>query len=108
MRYIGRQPDERVTSQIARDVCEREGFKAMLSGSITSLGSRYVIALSAVNCSTGDALGLEQVEADEAQDEERELGDEIEVPPAEAVRNAPEPECGRRFHRGSSRGDAGF
>ncbi|PYT31472.1 MAG: hypothetical protein DMG57_05025 [Acidobacteria bacterium] len=74
MRYIGRQPDERVTSQIARDVCEREGFKAMLSGSITSLGSRYVIALSAVNCSTGDALGLEQVEAEDKEHVLRALG----------------------------------
>jgi tetratricopeptide (TPR) repeat protein len=35
----------------------------MLSGSISSLGSLYVIGLKAVNCNSGDALAQEQVEA---------------------------------------------
>jgi eukaryotic-like serine/threonine-protein kinase len=67
LRFMGRSPDERVTNAIAREVCEREGFKAMLVSSISSLGSRYVIALNAVNCSTGDALAREQVEAEDKE-----------------------------------------
>ena len=61
---MGRSPEERVTGEIAREICERQGIKAVLSGSIASLGSHYVIALQAVNCHTGDSLAREQVEAD--------------------------------------------
>jgi len=64
---MGRSPDERVTNALAREVCEREGFKAMLSGSIGMLGSRFVIALNAVNCATGDTLAREQVEAEDKE-----------------------------------------
>jgi serine/threonine protein kinase/tetratricopeptide (TPR) repeat protein len=67
LRFMGRSPDEHVTNAVAREVCEREGFKAMLNGSISSLGSRYVIALNAVSCSTGDALAREQVEAEDKE-----------------------------------------
>ena len=67
LRFMGRSPDERVTNTLAREVCEREGFKAMLVSSISSLGSRYVIALNAVSCSTGDALAREQVEAEDKE-----------------------------------------
>jgi tetratricopeptide (TPR) repeat protein/predicted Ser/Thr protein kinase len=63
LRYMGRSPDERVTGEIAREVCERQSLKAMLTGSIASLGSHYVLALEAVNCRTGDSLAREQVEA---------------------------------------------
>jgi tetratricopeptide (TPR) repeat protein len=64
LRYMGRPPDERVSTDIAREICLREGAKAMLEGSISSLGSHYVIDLGAVNAQTGDSLAREQVEAD--------------------------------------------
>ena len=35
LRFMGRSPDEHVTNTVAREVCEREGFKAMLNGSIS-------------------------------------------------------------------------
>jgi len=63
LRYMGRSPDERVSGEIAREVCERRGLKAMLAGSITSLGTHYVIALEAADCRTSDSLAREQVEA---------------------------------------------
>ncbi len=63
LQLLGRSPDERVTGPIAREVCEREGVKAMLSGSIAGLGSHFVIALDAVNCATGESLAREQIEA---------------------------------------------
>lgn len=61
--YMGRSADERVTSTLAREICAREGVKAVLNGSIESLGSHYAVALNAVNCRTGDSLAREQVEA---------------------------------------------
>ena len=68
LELMGRLVDERVTRAIGREICQREGIKAMLAGSIAGLGSTYVITLDAVNCRTGESLAGEQVEA-ESQDE---------------------------------------
>ena len=64
LRLMGRSPSERLTQDVAREVCQRAQCKAMLTGSISSLGSRYVLGLKAVNCETGDSLGSQQTEAD--------------------------------------------
>ena len=64
LRFMGRSPDERVSTEVAREICLREGAKAMLAGSIASLGSHYVIDLKAVNAQTGDSLAREQSEAE--------------------------------------------
>src|SRR5580693_3485913 len=64
LKFMGRSADERITKDVAHEICLREGIKAMLIGSISSLGSHYVITLEAVNAQTGDSLDREQVEAD--------------------------------------------
>jgi tetratricopeptide (TPR) repeat protein/predicted Ser/Thr protein kinase len=61
---MGQPTDARVTSAVGREICEREGIKAMLTGSIAGLGSHYVITLDAVNVRGGDSIGREQVEAE--------------------------------------------
>lgn len=61
--FMGRQPNERLTADLARDLCQRVGSKAMLSGSVASLGSQYVLTLNAINCATGDSLAQEQAQA---------------------------------------------
>jgi serine/threonine protein kinase len=63
LKLMGRSPSERITPEMAREVCQRTGDKAMLSGSIAALGSHYVIGLKAVNCDTGDVLAVAQEEA---------------------------------------------
>jgi eukaryotic-like serine/threonine-protein kinase len=67
LRYMGRPSGERITSDVAKEICLREGVKAMLTGSIASLGSHYVITVGAVNAQTGDSLAREQVEADDKE-----------------------------------------
>ena len=64
LRFMGEPPDARLTPAIARDLCQRVGSRAYLSGSIGSLGTQYVLGLSAVSCRTGDALAQELVTAD--------------------------------------------
>ena len=64
LRLMGKSPDERVTRDVGREICERQGIKALLSGSIASLGSHYVITLEALNARTGDPVAREQIEAD--------------------------------------------
>ncbi|HUF82417.1 MAG TPA: tetratricopeptide repeat protein, partial [Burkholderiales bacterium] len=61
--FMGRSPDEAMTEPVAREICQRLNVKAMLSGSIASLGSQYVIALTAINCENGDRLATEQIQA---------------------------------------------
>jgi predicted Ser/Thr protein kinase len=63
LKMMGQQPDAKLTPEIARDLCQRAGSKAYLSGSIASLGSQYVLGLTAVNCLTGDALAEVQERA---------------------------------------------
>jgi serine/threonine protein kinase/tetratricopeptide (TPR) repeat protein len=63
LQFMGRSKDERVTGSVAREICEREHIKAMMSGSIATLGSEYVVAIDATNCATGDSLAREQVTA---------------------------------------------
>ena len=58
-----RSPDERVTQAIGREVCQRQGIKAMMTGEISALGESFVVNLNAVDCQTGDALAREQVTA---------------------------------------------
>jgi eukaryotic-like serine/threonine-protein kinase len=57
---MGLTSTQRVTGEIARELCERVGSKAMLEGSISSLGSEYVIDLNAINCASGDILLADQ------------------------------------------------
>ena len=64
LRFMGLPASTHLTDDITRQICLRTGSKAMLSGSISTLGSHYVIGIKAVNCRTGDSLGNEQTEAD--------------------------------------------
>jgi len=64
LRFMGRSPDERITKEVGKEICERQGIKAMLVGSIASLGSHYVITLEALNARSGDPIAREQVEVD--------------------------------------------
>jgi eukaryotic-like serine/threonine-protein kinase len=58
------QPKQgRLTPELARDVCQRTASAATIEGSISNLGSQYVLGLKAVNCRTGDLLSEEQVTA---------------------------------------------
>jgi len=55
--------DARLTRELAREVCQRTGSAASIEGSISSLGSQYVLGLKAVNCRSGDVLANEQATA---------------------------------------------
>ncbi|MGA7930141.1 MAG: protein kinase [Candidatus Sulfotelmatobacter sp.] len=68
LRMMGRTANERVTGDVGRELCLRTGSKALLGGTISSLGSHYLIDLNAVACSTGDTLANEQGEATTKED----------------------------------------
>ena len=64
LRFMGRSPDDRITRDVGREICQRQGIKAMLAGSITRFGSNYVITIEAIDPRSGDPFASEQVEAD--------------------------------------------
>ena len=57
-------PTARLTPDIAREICARAGIPAYITGSITSLGTHYVIRVDAVNARTGDYFTREQAEVE--------------------------------------------
>jgi eukaryotic-like serine/threonine-protein kinase len=63
LKLMGDPPDARVTPEVGREICQRGGIKALVHGSITSLGSAYVVSLEAVNAATGGSIGVEQIQA---------------------------------------------
>jgi eukaryotic-like serine/threonine-protein kinase len=60
---MGRPTSERISRDVARELCIRTGSKAIVLGSISSLGGQYVVGLNAVACSSGDTLAEEQEQA---------------------------------------------
>jgi len=63
VKYLGKPEDTPVTPAIAREIGEREGMKAILTGTIANLGKEYVITLTAQNTATGDEIVSEQAQA---------------------------------------------
>ena len=63
LKFMGRSPEERVTSEVGREICQRNGIKALLSGSIAPIASKYMVTLTATNAGTGDTLAEVQQQA---------------------------------------------
>src|SRR5271157_2014149 len=75
LKLMAKSPGTKLTPEVARDLCQRAGAKAYVSGAIASLGSQYVIGLDAVNCKSGDLLAQEQVTAENKEHVLRALGE---------------------------------
>jgi tetratricopeptide (TPR) repeat protein/predicted Ser/Thr protein kinase len=75
LRMMGRKPGDRLTREVARDLCQRTASKAMIGGSISQLGASYVLSLDATNCRTGDTIEKTQVQAGRKDDVLRALGE---------------------------------
>src|SRR5436190_19952215 len=75
MRVLILSPDQRVTPEVGREICQRWVLKEMLPGSMASMGRNYVISAEAVNPQTGEALAREQGEAEGKEQVLRSLGE---------------------------------
>jgi DNA-binding winged helix-turn-helix (wHTH) protein/Tfp pilus assembly protein PilF len=74
LRQMGQPADARLTAEIAHEICERTSSAAVLDGSISPLGSKYVLALRAKACQSGTVLAEEQVQASRKEDVLNALG----------------------------------
>ena len=63
LKFMNQPPETRMTSELTREICQRIGSKALITGSISGLGNHFAVNLSAVNCQTGDSLARAEAEA---------------------------------------------
>ena len=63
LRLMARPTNTRLTSDVAREICQRTGSKVYIAGSIAGLGTQYVLGLKAVNCQNGYTLAQDQATA---------------------------------------------
>ena len=68
LQMMGQPADARLTPAVALEICERTASAAVLNGSIASIGSQYVLGLSAVDCRNGRVLDAEQAQATRKED----------------------------------------
>ena len=75
LKLMNRAPSERITQEVAREICIRTNSKGLLTGSIAGIGSQYLIGLKAVNCQTGDTLASAEATAENRDKVLKALGD---------------------------------
>ncbi|HEX5733390.1 MAG TPA: protein kinase [Blastocatellia bacterium] len=74
LRLMERSQDEKITREVGREICQRRGIKALLVGTIASLGRNYVITLEAINSQSGEAIARQQAEAEGKEEVLKALG----------------------------------
>ena len=75
LKLMGKPVESAPTGETAREVCQRVGAKAMLTGSIASLGGRYVMSLRAEGCANGESIDNQQAQASGKEQVLSTLGD---------------------------------
>jgi serine/threonine protein kinase len=60
---MGQRSDAKLTSAIAREVCQRTGSAAVLDGSIAEIGAQYQLTVKAVHCANGELLASAETRA---------------------------------------------
>ncbi len=68
LKLMGHSLEERLTPEVAQEVCQRTESKLAVTGSIASLGSKYLLGLNAENCQTGDSIASQQVQVTKKED----------------------------------------
>src|SRR5262249_14990131 len=52
LKMMGHSPDEPVTQAAALEVCQRSSGKVVVAGSISNLGTQYLLGLAGIRCDT--------------------------------------------------------
>jgi tetratricopeptide (TPR) repeat protein len=68
LNLMGRPANTKLTSEVAAQICERTGSAAVTEGSITNLGTEFVMRLRASDCRTGEILHNEHASASNKAD----------------------------------------
>jgi eukaryotic-like serine/threonine-protein kinase len=63
-----RGADDHMTGKVAIEVCQRAGGKVTVQGSISSIGTTYLVGLAAIRCDNGEPIAREEVETRRKED----------------------------------------
>ncbi len=72
---MAKPKDARLTHELVAEICQRTASAATIEGSVSNIGSQYVLGLRAVNCRNGDLLAQEQVTAQGKEQVLKSLGE---------------------------------
>ena len=75
VKLLGHPESDRLTTQLARQVCERTNSKATIEGSISDEGNQYRIEVKAVDCKTGNTIADSTATTANRNEIVRELGE---------------------------------
>jgi serine/threonine protein kinase/tetratricopeptide (TPR) repeat protein len=64
LRLMERPENSPITREIGNEICQRQGLKAFVAGSISNFGSSYVLTLEAVNALNGETIGRQFEQCD--------------------------------------------
>ncbi len=56
LKRMRKSEDEKLTDELAREICQREGARALLTGGVARLGDNYVLSVRIVDPSTGSTV----------------------------------------------------
>ncbi|QQS48228.1 MAG: protein kinase [Acidobacteriota bacterium] len=74
LRMMNRPPDQRITTQIGAEICQRQGLKALLTSSIAPVGGHYLIVLEVLQAHNGEVVASELAEAESKEQVLKTLG----------------------------------
>ncbi len=63
LRMMDLETNARLTADVARQICKRTGSAADLEGSISRVGSQFLLTVRAVNCANGESLASSEAAA---------------------------------------------
>jgi eukaryotic-like serine/threonine-protein kinase len=75
LQLMGQSSVQHISDDLAREICQRVSAKASIDGTISSLGTQYVITLRAINCASGEALARRQSQSSSKEKVLEALGD---------------------------------
>ena len=61
---LKRSANEPLTEEVAREVCQHAGSKGVVSGSLGTLGNKYMLGVEIKDCNTGNILAEAQEQAE--------------------------------------------
>jgi serine/threonine protein kinase/tetratricopeptide (TPR) repeat protein len=68
LKLMNRQAGEKLTPEVAREVCLRTNSRAFLEGSIAAIGQVFLITEQAVDCHTGETVASVETQAQNRSD----------------------------------------
>ena len=63
LKRMGRDLEEKLTPEVGADLCQRNGIKALLVGSIDNIGNDYLLSMQVIDAASGDVLAEDHRQA---------------------------------------------